>query len=164
MVTGQDGTVRQHDLRVPHRCSSGCPPPLVKLHREMSTLALSPLRPYQIVVAGESPYVRGSPSFLLLERLTPLQGYLFDRRHSGRFLREEWGIPPNKEDVTTCVRRFGRRSRGSGEQKGREHITGARMASTNSHEVQFTLISWSISPLLTVYQVLLCEPRGSSYH
>jgi len=55
----QDGTVRQHDLRARwHTCSSGtCPPPLVKLPHELSTLALSPLTPYQFVVAGEAPYV-----------------------------------------------------------------------------------------------------------
>ncbi|EIM88452.1 WD40 repeat-like protein [Stereum hirsutum FP-91666 SS1] len=146
MTVGEDGTVRQHDLRVPHRCSSGCPPPLVKLHREMSTLALSPLRPYQIVVAGESPY-----------------GYLFDRRHSGRFLREEWGIPPNKEDVTTCVRRFGRRSRGSGEQKGREHITGARMTSTNSHEVLLSYNSDAVY-LYSTQDDAEEEPRESAVH
>lgn len=56
----QDGTVRQHDLRAPrHTCSSAaCPPPLVKLPHDLSTLALSPLTPYQFVVAGEAPYVR----------------------------------------------------------------------------------------------------------
>jgi len=55
----KDGSVRQHDLRRPHDCHHGpCPTPLVKVNHELSTLALSPLTPYQFVVAGESPYVR----------------------------------------------------------------------------------------------------------
>jgi len=120
----EDGTVRQHDLRVPHDCRAGsCPAPLVKLSHELSTAALSPLTPYQLVVAGESPF-----------------GYLFDRRHAGRFICEEWGIPPDSNDVTTCVRRFGRATRGPSERRGYEHVTGARMASSNGNEV---LLSYS---------------------
>lgn len=54
----KDGSVRQHDLRTSHDCGRGiCPSPLVKLNHELSTLTLSPLTPYQFVVAGESPYV-----------------------------------------------------------------------------------------------------------
>ncbi|KZT74391.1 WD40 repeat-like protein [Daedalea quercina L-15889] len=124
LTVAEDGTVRQHDLRVPHSCASGnCPSPLVRLHHELSTIALSSLTPYQFVVAGEAPY-----------------GYLFDRRHAGRVLKEEWGIPPDSDSVTTCVRRFGRVTRGPSESRGYEHITGARMASTNGHEV---LLSYS---------------------
>jgi len=57
LITRQDGCVRQHDLRSPHACSSECPSPVVKLAHELSTLALSPLTPYQFVVAGDSPFV-----------------------------------------------------------------------------------------------------------
>jgi WD repeat-containing protein 42A len=55
----KDGSVRQHDLRTSHNCrnNGSCPAPLVKVNHELSTLALSPLTPYQFVVAGESPYV-----------------------------------------------------------------------------------------------------------
>ncbi|RDB26466.1 hypothetical protein Hypma_006018 [Hypsizygus marmoreus] len=95
LSVGEDGSVRQHDLCTPYECSRGsCPLPLVKVNHELLTLALSPLTPYQFVVAGESPY-----------------GYLFDRRHAGRFLREEWGMVPGpgeEDSVTTCVHRFGR--------------------------------------------------------
>ena len=38
------------------------------------------------------------------------QGYLFDRRHSMRHLQYEWGMSPERDSVTTCVRRFGRES------------------------------------------------------
>ncbi|EJF61237.1 WD40 repeat-like protein [Dichomitus squalens LYAD-421 SS1] len=124
LTVSEDGTVRQHDLRVPHSCQGdACPAPLVALNCELSTLSLSPLTPYQFVVAGESPY-----------------GYLFDRRHAGRQFAEEWGQPPDSSEVTTCVRRFGRHGRGSHERRGREHITGSRMASSNGHEV---LLSYS---------------------
>lgn len=123
LTVSEDGTVRQHDLRVKHRCKGSCPAPLVKLNHGLSAIAMSPLTPYQFVVAGESSH-----------------GYLFDRRHAGRFVQEEWGVPLCSDTVTTCVRRFGRKSRGEGERRGFEHATGAKMASTNGHEV---LISWS---------------------
>ena len=64
-----------------------------------------------------------------------VQGYLFDRRQAGRYLREEWGMPPDPHDVVTCVRRFGRPGDHPDKGTGREHITGARMATTNGHEV-----------------------------
>ncbi|KAI0796668.1 WD40-repeat-containing domain protein [Abortiporus biennis] len=124
LTVSEDGTVRQHDLRVAHSCSTGpCATPLVKFSHSLSTLALSPLAPYQFVVAGESPY-----------------GYLFDRRQLGRHLEEEWGVPPDSHSLTTCVRRFGRPNSGSNRDLRYEHITGARMATSNSHEV---LLSYS---------------------
>jgi WD repeat-containing protein 42A len=119
LTVAEDGQVRQHDLRTSHSCTSGaCPAPLVTLPHELSTIALSPLTPYQFVVGGESPYA-----------------HLFDRRHAGRYLQAEWGVPLDAGSATTCVRRFGRRSRARGERKGYEHITGARMSAWNGHEV-----------------------------
>lgn len=123
LSVGEDGTVRQHDMRVPHQCKIGCPAPLAKLPHPLSTLSNSPLACHLVVVAGHSPY-----------------GYLFDRRHSGRFIKEEWGVPLKTDDFTTCVRRFGRKSRGWGESRGDEYITGARMSSGSGHEV---LLSYS---------------------
>lgn len=67
-----------------------------------------------------------------------LQGYLFDRRHAGRILQEEWGMVPRagENELTTCVRRFGRLRGASGARSGRsEHITGARISTYNGHEV-----------------------------
>ncbi|KAI0774275.1 WD40 repeat-like protein [Fomes fomentarius] len=124
LTVSEDGTVRQHDLRMHHSCREDrCPAPLVRVSHELSTLSLSPLTPYQFVVAGSSPY-----------------GYLFDRRHVGRQFREQWGQPLHTGEVTTCVRRFGRRARGQHESRGHEHVTGSRMASSNGHEV---LLSYS---------------------
>ncbi|CCM01584.1 uncharacterized protein FIBRA_03644 [Fibroporia radiculosa] len=131
LTVAEDGTVRQHDLRAPHNCHSGsCPAPLVRMNHELNTIALSPLTPYQFVVAGESPY-----------------GYLFDRRHAGKSFQEQWGMAPDPDGVTTCVRRFGR---ATGEQGDYEHITGARMANSNGHEV---LLSYS-SDAVYLYSTL----------
>ncbi|KAI6047151.1 WD40 repeat-like protein [Pisolithus marmoratus] len=119
LTVAEDGTVRQHDLRTSHVCGDrGCPAPLVKLPHDLSTIALSPLTPYQFVVGGESPFA-----------------HLYDRRHIGRYLWEEWGMSPAAADATTCVRKFSRQSRGRGEPKGGEHITGARMSAWNGHEL-----------------------------
>ncbi|KAJ6613413.1 WD40-repeat-containing domain protein [Mycena sp. CBHHK59/15] len=122
LTVGEDGTVRQHDLRTSHDCDYGsCPPPLIQLDFELSTLSLSSLTPYQFVVAGESPY-----------------GFLFDRRQAGRFLLEERGMVEN--GMTHCIRRFGRPEPSPDMRITREHITGARMSSQNGHEV---LLSYS---------------------
>ncbi|KAI6164896.1 WD40 repeat-like protein [Pisolithus thermaeus] len=119
LTVSEDGTVRQHDLRTSHVCGGhGCPAPLVKLPHELSTIALSPLTPYQFAVGGESPFA-----------------HLYDRRHIGRYLWEEWGMSPAAADATTCVRKFSRYSRAPGEPKGGEHITGARMSTWNGHEL-----------------------------
>ncbi len=61
-----------------------------------------------------------------------LQGYLFDRRQAGRYLHEEWGVPPDSGSVVTCIRKFGRVSP---KELDRDHITGTRMAKTNGYEV-----------------------------
>lgn len=77
--------------------------------------SISSFVPHQFVVAGEGNY-----------------GYLFDRRQFGRILQEEWGVPVQDQELSTCVRRFGRPHR-AGESQKRQHITGVRM--NGSHEV-----------------------------
>ncbi|KLO15698.1 WD40 repeat-like protein [Schizopora paradoxa] len=121
LTVAEDGAVRQHDLREPHRCRAECPAPLAKLPFDLSSLSLSPLVPYYFTVAGESPY-----------------GFLFDRRQSGRILQEEWGVPCTTDDYVTCVRRLGRKERARGEKKGFEHVTGTRMSQFNGHEVTYS--------------------------
>ena len=131
--------MRQHDLRSHHACTRGsCPAPLVDVAFELSTIALSPLTSYQFVVAGESPYVSRTsllPKGPMLTTMMHMQGYLFDRRQAGRYLQQEWGIPPEHDGVVTCVRRFGRPNFNPAKRTGREHITGARMATSNGDEV-----------------------------
>ncbi|KAF8592387.1 WD40 repeat-like protein [Ramaria rubella] len=124
LTVAEDGAVRQHDLRTPHKCAKRnepCPPPLLNLPLELSTIALSPLTPYNFVVAGVSPYA-----------------YLFDRRQTGRRLKEEWGVQCIADDLTSCVRRFGRKTKGQIELSGQEHITGSRMSLENGHELLLT--------------------------
>lgn len=65
--------------------------------------------------------------------------YLFDRRMLGK-TEEQWGVPIDAPDGQgesgiRCVRRFGRTTRGPGEQKGDAHVTGSRMAKSNGHEL-----------------------------
>jgi hypothetical protein len=49
-------------------------------------------------------------------------------------------MSPRSDDMTTCVRRFGRKSRAPGERRGREHVTGVRMPSSNGHEVKSVML------------------------
>ncbi|KAG6890349.1 hypothetical protein C0992_002174 [Termitomyces sp. T32_za158] len=124
LTVGEDGTVRQHDLRASHNCwREPCPSPLVKVNHELSTLSLSPLTPHLFVVAGESPY-----------------GYLFDRRHVGRNLRTEWGIPytldTDDPSLTTCVRRFGKPTAPAGDPMS---------APVSSHQAMLMLKHWIIA-------------------
>jgi hypothetical protein len=103
------------------------------------SLSLSPVTPYQFVVGGESPYVC---LFYFVQRADSInadhehyfQGYLFDRRHVGRYLQEEWGLSPDINQATTCVRRFGRPISVM-ERKRSFHVTGTRISSANGHEV-----------------------------
>ena len=118
LTVSEDQTVRGHDLRTPHTCPADCPLPLLRMPYPLSTLATSPLAPWLIVVAGQSPFA-----------------HLFDRRMIRRILQSEWGVPEADHDVN-CVRRFGRTSRAPGELAKNEHISGSRMSQMNGHEVR----------------------------
>ena len=48
LTCSEDGTVRQHDLRVGHACRTNCPPPLCSYREQgmgLYSLSISPLRP-----------------------------------------------------------------------------------------------------------------------
>ncbi|KAJ4475964.1 hypothetical protein C8J55DRAFT_517385 [Lentinula edodes] len=109
-------TVSEHDLRTPHVCGDHCPAPL----KFTICQILSSSRMTKIQLIGTAM----------------LQGYLFDRRFTGRDIPDEWGR--RDEGLVSCVLRFGRtnqrmlnRSRAG----PREHITGAKISAENSHEV-----------------------------
>ncbi|KAF5369926.1 hypothetical protein D9758_001012 [Tetrapyrgos nigripes] len=116
-----------HEDRVKRIITEGTPHLFLtvsEVNHDLSALALSPLTPYHIVVAGSSPY-----------------GYLFDRRFTGRDVQMEAGM--DSDGLTTCVRRFGRTGKTENSEQAYmlgEHITGARMSSENGHEV---LLSYS---------------------
>ncbi|KAH7105567.1 WD40 repeat-like protein [Auriculariales sp. MPI-PUGE-AT-0066] len=119
MSVSEDGTVRQFDLRRPHKCGGdGCDNSIIEMNFSLNALTTSPLCPQYLIVAGESPF-----------------GYLFDRR----FLRggtSTRGTALNTPlIVTECVARYGRNSRSQGERAGSEHITGARLSKENGEEL-----------------------------
>lgn len=93
LTCSEDGTVRQHDLRIGHVCKRDCPPPLCSYREQgmgLYSLSTSILRPELFVVAGTSPYA-----------------YLHDRRMIPRTMMEQWGVPATPTQLTQCVRRFG---------------------------------------------------------
>ncbi|EPQ29548.1 uncharacterized protein PFL1_02767 [Pseudozyma flocculosa PF-1] len=104
LTCGEDGDIRQMDLRTPHACGprrgygEGCPSPLVHFPFGLYSLSVSKTEPWLFAVAGMSPYA-----------------YLQDRRMVPRLLKREWGIEadPSSPDaadaqaLTMCVRRFG---------------------------------------------------------
>lgn len=91
----------------------------------------------------------------------PLQGHLFDRRQLRRTLHATWGINSHSDEITTCVRRFGRKSVAPGGRRRGDHITGAQMAASNGHEVSEPEKLLGLWPWLiyqsSMLQVLLCK-------
>lgn len=93
---GEDGTVRQFDLRAPHTCSDSCNNVLINLnhyigkHAECKCLALNPYRPELLAVGASDPYVRVYDARML-------------STHSVHFSREErmgasWRTPAPEPD------------------------------------------------------------------
>ena len=98
LTCGEDGDVRQMDLRAPHTCRSrsggSCPPPLAHYSSVLYSLSVSKLEPWLFAVAGESSLA-----------------YLHDRRMIPRLIKREWGMDfntdPDQDALTLCVRSFG---------------------------------------------------------
>ncbi|GAA5825498.1 hypothetical protein JCM11251_007011 [Rhodosporidiobolus azoricus] len=141
LTCGEDGTVRQHDLRTHHVCrasglgrqpNASCPPPLASYHGlSLYSLSLSKLRPHLFVVAGTAPYA-----------------FLHDRRmlRSAAF-RRDWGdslsssSSSSANSLTTCVRRFGvpaPKAPHSGDLTN--HIVATKLSPANPREL---LVSYS---------------------
>lgn len=59
MTVSEDGTVRQHDLRRPHRCRSECPDPLFRAPQgvDLYSLSVSTPAPHIFAVAGRTDTV-----------------------------------------------------------------------------------------------------------
>lgn len=95
LTCGEDGDVRQMDLRVPHTCRTrsggSCPPPLAHYPSVLYSLSVSKVEPWLFAVAGESPFA-----------------HLHDRRMIPRLIKRDWGMTVKEEDaLTMCVRSFG---------------------------------------------------------
>ncbi|KAI9598176.1 WD40-repeat-containing domain protein [Syncephalis fuscata] len=102
---GEDGTVRQFDLRSPHNCEDNtCPSPLVDLGLygiELHGLTLNPFQSQYLAICGTSPFV-----------------YLYDRRMI-------------RDDATGCVSRFVPKS--NFDPSG--HVTAVKFGTASRHEL-----------------------------
>lgn len=99
LTCGEDGDVRQMDLRASHTCRSrtggSCPPPLAHYPSVLYSLSVSKVEPWLFAVAGEAPLA-----------------YLHDRRMIPRLIKRDWGmsssmIEQQQAALTMCVRSFG---------------------------------------------------------
>jgi WD and tetratricopeptide repeat-containing protein 1 len=70
MTVSEDGTVRQHDLRRPHRCRSECPDPLFRAPQgvDLYSLSVSPVAPHIFAVAGRTDTVSHDLQLISFER------------------------------------------------------------------------------------------------
>lgn len=59
MTVSEDGSVRQHDLRRPHRCPGECPSPLFRSPAgvDLYSLSVSTVQPHIFAVAGRTDTV-----------------------------------------------------------------------------------------------------------
>ncbi|KAM0751269.1 WD40 repeat-like protein [Meredithblackwellia eburnea MCA 4105] len=123
---GEDGTVRQHDLRTPHTCSSGaCPQALVRYSGlQLYSLSISTLRPHLFAVAGTCQWA-----------------FLHDRRMLRDAIVRDWGVEIDSESshLTQCVRRFGVPTMGS-KNAVRSHIVASKLGEVRCRDL---IVSYS---------------------
>nr|KIR88499.1 hypothetical protein I308_01568 [Cryptococcus tetragattii IND107] len=138
LTVSEDGTVRQHDLRRPHSCSSECPEALFQAPRgvDLYSLSVSTVTPHIFAVAGTSPYA-----------------YICDRRMLPR-QTPSWGPHIKSAGDVYCVRKLGlpneewetvsprsRRRLFDGER----HISCVKMSGENADEVAVNFMKHSTS-------------------
>jgi hypothetical protein len=68
MTVSEDGTVRQHDLRRPHRCRAECPDPLFRAPQgvDLYSLSVSTVAPHIFAVAGRTDTVRSISRYAVM--------------------------------------------------------------------------------------------------
>ncbi|GAA5956139.1 hypothetical protein JCM3765_005463 [Sporobolomyces pararoseus] len=136
LTCSEDGTVRQHDLRLPHQCrttsnrfggmrrgerNESCPEPLTDYGNSIRlySMSLSNLQPHLFAVSGTSPFA-----------------YLHDRRMLKTPMIRDWSISPCSQNLTECVRRFGVPSSSDGSKDSFiESIVAVKMNPFNSREL-----------------------------
>ncbi|OXG48096.1 hypothetical protein J010_04775 [Cryptococcus neoformans] len=138
LTVSEDGTVRQHDLRRPHSCSSECPEALFQAPRgvDLYSLSVSTVTPHIFAVAGTSPYA-----------------YICDRRMLPR-QTPSWGPYIKSAGDVYCVRKLGlpdeewetvsprgRRRLFDGER----HVSCVKMSGENADEVAVNFMKHSTS-------------------
>lgn len=124
LSVSEDGTVRQHDLRRPHQCGSGCPEPLFSAPPgvELYSLSLSPLTPHLFAVAGQTDCA-----------------YVCDRRMMAR--QTSWDPNTSAASQVRCIRRLGLPESEWQHVGSRRHarldrhITCVKMSADNADEV-----------------------------
>ncbi|KAM0790270.1 hypothetical protein ACM66B_005575 [Microbotryomycetes sp. NB124-2] len=132
---GEDGTVRQHDLRTHHVCrqpgsrsaGAGCGPPLASYEGlSLYSMSISKLRPHLFVCAGTSPYA-----------------YLHDRRMLRGPMKADWGVEMKEGRLTQCVRRFCVPNV-NGRGVLPNHVVATKMSSESSRDL---IVSYSDGPV-----------------
>ncbi|XP_071486508.1 WD and tetratricopeptide repeats protein 1-like [Diadema antillarum] len=94
---GEDGTIRQFDLRSPHVCSDSCNNVLINLNYyigkngECKCLAINPFRPEQLAVGASDPYIR-----LYDIRMLNPHAVHFSRED---IMRSSWRPPAPEPDI-----------------------------------------------------------------
>lgn len=91
LTVSEDGTVRQHDLRRPHRCTAECPDPIFRAPKDVDlySLSVSALAPPTFAVAGQTDVA-----------------YICDRRKP-ELQTPGWGAHTKRATQVHCVRRLG---------------------------------------------------------
>jgi len=91
LTVSEDGTVRQHDLRRPHRCRAECPDVLFRapLGVDLYSLSVGELAPHTFAVAGQTDVA-----------------YVCDRRKP-EHQTPSWGKHTMRASQVYCVRRLG---------------------------------------------------------
>ncbi|KAL7418329.1 hypothetical protein Q5752_006787 [Cryptotrichosporon argae] len=128
LSVSEDGTVRQHDLRRPHRCRTECPEALFRAPQgvDLYSLSVSTVTPHMFAVAGRTDCA-----------------YVCDRRMA-RDASAQWGQSIRESGQVHCVRRLGLsdeqwnatpRRQASEPYAGEKHITCVKMSPHCADEV-----------------------------
>ena len=145
LTVSEDGTVRQHDLRRPHRCRDECPDPLFRAPRgiDLYSLSVSTVTPHMFAVAGMTDVV--SLAMLSVFRVQAYlgQAFLCDRRMPER-QTPSWGSHVRQSEEVHCVRKLGmtadqwtnERGKTNGYYSSEKHITCVKMSPHHADEVR----------------------------
>lgn len=135
MTVSEDGTVRQHDLRRPHRCPTDCPSPLFRapIGVDLYSLSVSPVAPHTFAVAGRTDTVSCLYRCEALAQLNVRHSYVIEEWSRDRILVGEtklWDLDKFTVFVVwACLMKSGKVSRhkGSGGEclrvKGTLHVS-----------------------------------------
>ncbi|ODN82492.1 hypothetical protein L198_07714 [Cryptococcus wingfieldii CBS 7118] len=150
LTVSEDGTVRQHDLRLPHSCSAGfCPEVLFNAPKgvDLYSLSVSPVMPWMFTVAGTAEHA-----------------LVCDRRMTPSSSSSSWGPNTRSDGQVHCVRRLGlpneeweRVLPGRRRFGGDRHISSVRMSGERGDEVAVAFMKHSTS-LFSTYD----SPYSSS--